>query len=671
MKKWFNKIKLMLILSMMIGLLTGCSAGSTVETKLTINKDLSGSRVMELVINQSVYNEYFSGTIEQLNAAITESCPSQLSWGYDESTGSKVYKFTLDFSNIEDYKTKVDSIIGDESDVTINVTQADSVWASGIYVKESFTSENILAWLRTMVVEKGFVSSSNASKLFQLGGNIVSYCGEEYSANSYISIDKIEYLDIEEIVLLTDVNSYDLYDKTIILTIPENAMAKKGEEIKAWLAQRVPEGANSEWKENKPENGELISSVFTVNGKGMSGEKLEQFLRHFFDSDECVVEQKKVKDNMSPFAFSNSLVETIDFSNYVLGDRSYRTDIYYYVTGANNYKAGSSLNNLQVESDYNDNDAYPGYKWIRQRNVADNLRQYSSFSQKVYRVKDINIISTVGLFGGLSREYTFTLDAEPSDEEKEEIINNINSYGLVYAEIKKSKEEKETTSNEETNTEMTSTEESSTETEEEPKVDWDVKIEDKVKDGVYSITIKQNGDIDEIEMSSEALFGSSRNFCITKSYSFGSLSHPVAISDGYTLGHFVDYRTEEMTGTYTLNTGFGSSIEYVNVDDAVIEGAKVVITGASVANGISVIAYGSQLNMWAIFFYVFLIGGLACIVFVLKKEGIIDKLIAMIPKKEAVQQKTVEETPMFCENCGAPRDADACVCTQCGTKFEK
>ena len=59
MKKSVRKIGLMLMTILVAAFLAACSAGSTVDTTLTINNDLSGSRVMELVIDQSVFDENF------------------------------------------------------------------------------------------------------------------------------------------------------------------------------------------------------------------------------------------------------------------------------------------------------------------------------------------------------------------------------------------------------------------------------------------------------------------------------------------------------------------------------------------------------------------------------------------------------------------------------------
>jgi len=266
MKKVFRKIGLILVMIFVTGLLTACNAGSTVETTLTINDDLSGTREMSVVIADSVFSEYFTGTIEELSTAIGEGCPADLTWAYDDSTGAKTYTFTLAFTSPEDYKTKVDAIIGGESDVTITMNKADSIWASGVVVSESFDSGELLEWLKTLVVEKGFVSSGNSSKIFQLGESNVIFAGEEYS--SYyddISIDEIEYLSIDSIDLLTDAKKYDSYDKKIVLTIPETSMEKKGTEITTWLEERVPAGADFEW-------GTIdTDTTFTVSKENMTG----------------------------------------------------------------------------------------------------------------------------------------------------------------------------------------------------------------------------------------------------------------------------------------------------------------------------------------------------------------------------------------------------------------
>ena len=95
--------------------------------------------------------------------------------------------------------------------------------------------------------------------------------------------------------------------------------------------------------------------------------------------------------------------------------------------------------------------------------------------------------------------------------------------------------------------------------------------------------------------------------------------------------------------------------------------------------------YGNQFNIWALIFYVLVVIVVISVLVILVKLGVFKMLISFIQEKMAaykgstpvitVDAKDVEiapikEIPMFCENCGAKRDADALVCTECGTKFE-
>lgn len=680
MKNWFRKIGLILIMVLVTGLLTGCSAGSTVDTTLSVNEDLSGSRVMELVISQSVFDEYFTGTIEDLNAAITESCPADMKWVYDDSTGSKIYTFTIDFTSPEDYKAKVDNIIGEGSDVEIIISKSDSVWASGVMISENFSSGDVLAWLKTLCVEKGFVSSSNASKIFSVEENDVFFDGEEYSSSSDdISIDKIEYIEINSIDMLTDAKVYDCYDKTIVISIPEFSMEKKGEEIKAWLEERVPSGATGEWTTDGTD------SVYTVSKEDMTAEQLETFLNEYFDSDACVVEQTDMTDGMSPFSFNIGLVETVDFTNYIVGDRSYYTDVNYYVKGENGYVGGKYLSDLAYYTD-TDNvvSEYDGYRYGYEDYENGNLRTYNAYFQKVFRVKEVNAATNVELFGGLNRQITFILDEEPSDEEKAKIIAHINALGVAY-DMQQAEENS-------TETEVEDTTEVEPTTEGEPVVDenatpqWKVEISEKMQEDDYTITIKQTGTREEIKASSKALFGREGDLYRVKDYAFFKPKYDVAVYDNFSFGDFVDYTVEDVEAKYVLNTGFGSEMDVTSDEEnARADGSEVTIKDG-VLGGVDIVCYGTQFNLWAVFFYLFIVIAIVCVVVAVLKSGILDGLkknnaqpqapvspveTQPVVQPEAVQsEETQEEKPKFCGNCGAQYKAGATFCPQCGSKIE-
>ncbi len=660
MKNWFHKFGVILIMILVTGLLSGCSAGSTVETTLTINEDLSGTRVMELVIDQSVFDEYFNGTIEDLNAAATEGCPADLTWVHDDSTGINIYTVTLSFTSPQDYKEKVDRIIGEGSDVQIVMSKSDSVWASGVMVDESFSSGDLLNWLKTLLVEKGLVSSSNASDIFELDGNKVLFAGEEYTTRyNDISIDEIEYLSINSIDMLTDAKEYDCYDKTIVISIPESSMEKKGEEIKTWLEARVPSGATGEWTTDDDSN-----SIYTVSKEDMTAEQLEVFLNEYFDSDACVVTQDDITEDMSPFSFNIGLYETVDFTNYVVGDRAYYTDINYYVKGENGYVGGRYLDDLIYYADNDEDDYYSDYEGYRNGGSdygEGNLTPYYAYFQKVYKVDEVNIETNIGFFGGLSRTISFTLDGQPTDEEKTAILDKINALGVAY-DMQQAQENTDSTESA-TEVEPTTDGEASTGTDAAPQ--WKVKVSEKVEEDDYIITIEQSGSREEIKASTEALFGHDGDLYAVKDFAFFKPTYDVAVYDDFSLGDFVDYTTEDADARYVLKTGFGSKMEFANIEEAKTDGSEVTLK-KGVLDGVSMVCYGTQLNLWAVFFYLFIVIALVSVVIAVFKSGIINVKKTAQPQQEVTYQEAPQTR--FCGNCGAKYAEGAVFCPECGSK---
>ncbi len=693
--KRIRKIALAVLMVFIMSALTACNAGSTIETTLNINEDLTGSRVMSITIADSVFQEYFTGTIEQLNALITEKCPQEMTWVYDESTGSKVYTFTLNFTSPQDYQAKANTILGEGAEATVTINKAESVWANGVYVDESFTSTDLMQWLKTAIVEAGFVSSSNSDKIFQSGSTNVKFGANDYSASDRIDIDEIEYVKINAIHLFTDSKGMDVYDKTIELRIPAASMETKGEEIKAWLKDNVPSGAKAAWEEAKNE------SIYTVSKDGMTAKELATFLNEYFVSDLCTVEQQSITENMSPFSFNTSLVETVDLSNYLVGDRAYNTTVKYFVKGEDGYVGGRYLDQLARYDETDDVVSdYEGYRYGTVEYDDATLRNCSAYFQKVYRISELNVKSSVGLFGGLKRQIDFTFAVEPTDEEKEMMLCNIEALGAAYDMVKAQEE----ASTEEAESDVDATEameatetvdgtETVEGTEAPAEPEWNVKLEDKVEKGVYTLTITQKGSREDIQASSEALFGNAGDMYRTKDFGFAKLNYAVAVYDNFTFGDFVDYVAEDVKATYTLNTGFLSKVTDTNMNInasepvATIDGNKVIMD-SNILSGVNMITYGTQFNLWALFFYLLILVAIACAILIMKKEGVFDKVQAMIAAKQAVAPVPPmttaapvtpaapaapvqpEEAPMFCENCGAKRDADALVCTQCGTRFE-
>lgn len=278
-KKYILMI-LMLLLTLVFSVaLSGCNAGSSINTTLTINDDLSGKRDMKIIINNDVFNEYFSGTITDLNNIITIYCPSSITYEYYESESSREYVFTLSFSSLLDYQSKVNNILGEESTIVIEVPE--SIWVNGIYVEESFESVDLLAWLSNALIENGYVSESNASMIFSDGSTEVIYNGQSNSSSSQIYVDQIEYINIDEINFFKDINNFDDYNLKVEFAIPSKYLDLKGEEIRAYFIS-LDDGFMNYTEETEDGYG----SIFSFAKENISASEEEKFLKTIFGDEQ-------------------------------------------------------------------------------------------------------------------------------------------------------------------------------------------------------------------------------------------------------------------------------------------------------------------------------------------------------------------------------------------------
>ena len=297
MKRIFKRSSLICLFALCLLLMTGCSAGSTIGTTLTINSDFSGNRQMNIVIADSVFNDYFNGTIDDLNAAIGEACPAEMTWQYAEDNGVKTYTVNLDFSSVEDYKAKVTAVLGREPEITISAPE--SVWAAGLYVEEDFNSEELLGWLQNALVEKGYVSEENAGMIFSSGETQVVYGVDTYSTNSQIYVDQLEYVSIDSIAVYTDIHGLDEFDRSVVFKIPAYSMERKGEEITDYMNAAAEGKFEGSWETLEDGTG-----VFTATAKSMTGEQLNAFDSQVFPSQNTYIEADNNGAAASPFVFS-------------------------------------------------------------------------------------------------------------------------------------------------------------------------------------------------------------------------------------------------------------------------------------------------------------------------------------------------------------------------------
>ena len=168
------------VIAAAVGLLA-LSACGTVDTVMTVNPDLTGSRVMNVTITDTTKGDGTGGTFNGGAAAIQQSIANHLPTGWefsgvtdtiDTATSSSSYTyhtytatFTINFSSPQDYTTKVQAALtaGNVSTpASVVMQQGDGTFHTGATLVENFTSGDLLDWVGAGLVADGVLDASAA-----------------------------------------------------------------------------------------------------------------------------------------------------------------------------------------------------------------------------------------------------------------------------------------------------------------------------------------------------------------------------------------------------------------------------------------------------------------------------------------------------------------------------
>ena len=259
--------------------LFGCSSASTLDTELVLNEDGSGSRIMYATLNDSVISSHYSGTMEDIKNIIKASIPVGLAFEEVVSDSSTDFIFTLDFTSIDDYKSKVQSITGTEP--TISVEFVDEAFGLGIRASEDFTSSRLLTWLNQALVGAGVTTESNSQYIFEAGDTRVIYDDISFiSSGNTVSVDDIGTYKLDAFNVYTSINpTRDLYTRRIEFVMPIQTYEDRQDLINALLEERAP-GCKISWTD-----GENNTKVVSIKKSDVDFDTLNSFSTSFFNAD--------------------------------------------------------------------------------------------------------------------------------------------------------------------------------------------------------------------------------------------------------------------------------------------------------------------------------------------------------------------------------------------------
>ncbi|MGN0342550.1 MAG: zinc-ribbon domain-containing protein [Roseburia sp.] len=697
MKKLAKKLSILLILVLAATMFTACSAGSTVNTVLTLNADGSGQRVMTIAISDSVFNDYFNGTTDDINGVAEELCPDGMTWAYSENDGVKTYTATIEFTSIDDYQQKVENILGYETE--IEYSSSDTVWANGVYLQESFSSLDLLEWMKNALVEREYVDSSNAGYIFSNGSNEIVWGGESYSAGSNLYIETVEEVAIDNIQFSTQMNDTDDYSRQVAFYVNTASMEGKEDQIKEFMEEHLPEGAVGEWTSDETD------TIYTISGANYTLDGLNDFDQTLFENESSKVTQKIVTDQVYPFSRDVVLEETIDFSAYFSAN-SYTSRTF----------SGADTENYSVFSQYGTDYSYiqAGDDGLADwsQDSYDVVSTYTMCFRQVYPVMAVDVTTKLPVVGDkITKTTVYTLSAQLPKDMRDEVEERI----LVYAGEKEFEAAADTEAL--TDTEALADTESSTEKEEVLSY-ADVSVSFKDKGETTQVTIKESGTAEELQNTDNRLYNSDYNVvAFEQGGSILSVKRDFSFDEYVYLNEFMYDKTDDCTLTYTVKLGSGvkyNSIYYNEMSEDDLSTALTSglgygnrtsykkldggeITQTSSGDSYTFDISGKRTNVIALIGYILLIVVIVVVVLlILIKKGVFKKIAApkekapavpagqpaapaeqsatptVQPEAPAAPQATENVTPavIFCPQCGEKNEGTSRFCKNCGTDMK-
>lgn len=657
-------LKIIFILSIYVLLMTGCNEGAQIDTTLSLNADLSGVRVMEVTISDSLEEGELLATMEELQGLIAQICPSALSWGYSDASEMDVFTFQLTFSGKEDYEEKLSSLLGEETTITLEAPT--SVWASGIQINENFSSAQLLEWLSAGLVDAEYVAAENISKIFKISNTSVEYQGEVYSSNQYISTNQMKYISLSRIHIDTKIIRKGVYERTVTFEIPNNSMEGNSDKITAYLEGLVPSAATSEWGEYDG------GTTFEVVGRELTDATISTFTSSVLDTSE-VIFQCTQETSDTYFDFADTIEEELDMTSFISNNHGVR--LYYTVTAEGSIIANSQ--NYWYSTTSVDNPTIIIIDGMVDREMAIfNLTQ-------VYPVQAVEVHASSISAKGAQIETTITVEGIPTEEEQATILARFQERAK-YQDVSSDGETLylyEVTTDTDANT-------------------YVVILDQEYQSESEEVANTANLAFENLPIYTDIRYEEESSLTDLKTFN--------TIDISARLGNLASLYSDDFLFTYELNAGLLNTIEKIDTNgygDFVsvsqyktsesekaihdISRNKYVFTSDVPTVNMNVALECSKLDIITILLYIVVV--IVVIIFIKIKgkkkalavatmpQQVVDGTMSQGTNGQVLQQaqpemsETVQESPkvtIFCESCGAKLESGSKFCESCGSKVE-
>lgn len=229
-------------------ILSAC--GAKIETQLGLESAEKGTRTMLVSFDMKDNKDKIKGGTQALDASVRKHLPEGLEYGGIQSEGDKARAtFTIPFSSVDEYRTKVASILkaaGSSVTPQISIVNSDQGLVQGIQVKENFSSKDLLDWLPEALVVDGVIETSNKNSVFNSSSSetTVKFGEKEVKNSGGSTISAKDVQDRGFKAVFMDINEKDGgYSVMVSFSAKEIMNSETSSAVDAYLNQVKPEGA--------------------------------------------------------------------------------------------------------------------------------------------------------------------------------------------------------------------------------------------------------------------------------------------------------------------------------------------------------------------------------------------------------------------------------------------
>ena len=307
-KKWL----LAGLLGLMMWLLCGCVGNSkmSIDTTLEISSKFKGQREMSAVISESVFRQVFNGDLEELQAMVTEKCPSTLLCSAVQVNNGVEITMTLEFANLSDYTNKIGQILGKTPGIYYDAS--NSIFKNGYMLQENFTSQDLFGWLLDALRDKNSqFEDMELSDIFRDGDTKVIYDGETIETEAMIHVESMESHAFDSLSVEMTMNDDGSYKVAVNFIVSQDVYYDMGDEMDMAIKKLTPDGGVYEV------NNVNEQRVYTIGFSAYNTETLISQLNLVLQTKNCTFEVAETGDESDPFRAHKEITIYLDGSYFL------------------------------------------------------------------------------------------------------------------------------------------------------------------------------------------------------------------------------------------------------------------------------------------------------------------------------------------------------------------